>query len=268
LKLKTDRGFVLSAFPSGEADKWVRLLTRENGKIRAYARGVRKPKSKLAPALELFTESSFILHAQKRGDSYGLSQAKVLNGHPDLKKDLNAISLLQLLADILLGCLPDAEPHPVLFDGVKDLLRGWETHPEHREQILAAFVLRFMRDGGYPMEFTECTECGESLQGKKALLVPHRGGALCPSCGSSGPARLQVNPQSLAWLNKLLELPLSRVTLLKLNATQARSVLLTTLEYLERTFEKPLKTLDYYLSLSFAIMSKESSKQKSRLDKV
>lgn len=251
MKLKTDRGFVLSSSASGEADKWVRLITREGGKIRAFARGVRKPKSKLAPALEFFTESAFVLHSQKRGDSYGLSQAKVLNGHPDLKKDLAAIAMLQLLADILLGCLPDGEPHPMLFDGVKDLLEGWETHPGQREQILAAFVLRFLKDGGYPIEFSDCAECGESLSEKKAILVPHRGGALCPFCGGSGPASLQVNPQSLAWLNKLLELPLSRVTLLKLNVSQARSVLLTTLEYLQRTFEKPLKTLDYYLSLPF-----------------
>jgi DNA repair protein RecO (recombination protein O) len=260
LKLKTDRGFVLSAFPSGETDKWVRLMTREAGKVRAYARGVRKPKSKLAPALEFFTESTFVLHSQKRGDSYGLSQAKVLNGHPDLKKDLSAIALLQLLADILLGCLPEGEPHPVLFDGVRDLLKGWETHPEHREQILAAFVLRFLTDGGYPLELTDCAQCGETLSGKKALLVPHRGGALCPSCGGSGPPRLQVTPQSMAWLKKLLELPLARVTLLKLSSSQARSVLLTTLEYLERTFEKPLKTLDYYLSLPTKSLSQHNDK--------
>lgn len=251
MKLKTDRGFVLSTSASGEADKWVRLITREGGRIRAFARGVRKPKSRMAPALEFFTESAFVLHSQKRGDSFGLSQAKVLNGHPALKKDLAAIALLQLLADILLSCLPEGEPHPVLFDGIKALLAGWEIHPAQREQILAAFVLRFLRDGGYPMELTDCADCGEVLGGKKAVLVPHRGGALCSSCGEAVPSRLQVTPQSLAWLNKLLDLPLSRVTLLKLNTSQARSVLLTTLEYLQRTIEKPLKTLDYYLSLSF-----------------
>ncbi len=258
--LKTERGFVLSASPSGEADKWVRLMTKESGRIRAFARGVRKPKSRMAPALEFFTESSFVLHPAKRGDSYSLSQAKVLNGHPDLKKDLTAIALLQLLADILLGCLPEGEPHPVLFDGVRALLAGWEKEPAQREQLLAAFNLRFLREGGYPLEFTDCAECGESLQGKKANLVPHRGGALCASCSPVGPSRLQVNPQSLAWLKKLLELPLSRATLLKLTPSQARSVLLTTLEYLQQTFEKHLKTLDFYLSLS----SKEEKNEKNQ----
>ncbi len=249
MKLKTDRGFVLTASAVGEADKRIRLLTRGNGKIRAFARGVRKPKSRMASSLEFFTESAFVLHPQARGEAFSLSQAKILNGHPGLKKDLQAISLLQLLADILLGCLPEGEPYAELYDEVGELLTAWENNSAQREQHLAAFILHFLKDSGNPLELSECAECGESLKGKKSVLVPHRGGALCLSCGGSVPSRLHATPQSIEWIKKLLELPLSRTSVLKLTPAQARSIFLTTLEYLQLTFEKPLKTLDYYLAL-------------------
>lgn len=251
MKPKTDRGFVLSALAVGEADKLLRLLTRGGGRIRAFARGVRKPRSRMASSLELFTESAFVLITSTRGDAFSLSQAKVLQGHPDLKKDLQAIFLLQLLADILLGCLPEGEPHAALYDEVRNLLASWETYPSQREQLLAAFILHFLKDGGYPLELEDCAQCGLALSGKNAVLVPHQGGALCRDCGGPVPPMLQTTPQSMEWLKKLSELPLERAAILKLTPLQIRSVFLTTLEYLQLTFEKPLRTLEYYLALPF-----------------
>ncbi len=237
----------------GEADKLLRLLTRGGGRIRAFARGVRKPRSRMASSLELFTESAFVLITPARGDAFSLSQAKVLHGHPDLKKDLQGISLLQLLADILLGCLPEGEPHATLYDEVRFLLNSWEVHPSQREQLLAAFILHFLKDGGYPLELEDCAQCGASLSGKKAFLVPHQGGALCRECGDPVPFMLQTTPQSMEWLKKLSELTLERAAILKLTPSQARSIFLTTLEYLQLTFEKPLRTLEYYLTLPFPV---------------
>ena len=50
-------GIVLKQTPFGEYDRIVSLLTREKGKITAFARGARKPGNRLAARKGIYTES-------------------------------------------------------------------------------------------------------------------------------------------------------------------------------------------------------------------
>jgi DNA repair protein RecO (recombination protein O) len=56
------QGLVLGATAYSEADKIVQLYTLQLGRVRAIVKGIRKPKSKLASSIDLFTESTFSLH--------------------------------------------------------------------------------------------------------------------------------------------------------------------------------------------------------------
>lgn len=243
------RGFVLSSFPYGEADKIAQLYTLQLGRVRAIVKGARKPKSKLASALDLFNESGFSLNKSRSGDLYLLGQAKVLNTYSGLKKDLQGITALQLLADILIQSLHDAEPHLEVYELVKGTLGTLGNHPGQSELFLTAFTVKLIDLLGYPLELGACAECGSSLQRKKAHLVPHRGGALCEDCCPTAPIRLKVSPAGLEVLKKMRELGMEKVHILKLKPAFLRELFRTLLEYLERTIEKQLKTVEYYVKL-------------------
>lgn len=57
---KTSMAIVLSRRDYGEADRILTVITPEHGKLRLIAKGVRKPKSKLAGGIELFSENQLV----------------------------------------------------------------------------------------------------------------------------------------------------------------------------------------------------------------
>lgn len=78
-------GMILKQTPVGEYDRRVCLLTKEKGKISAFARGARRPGNRLAAATNPFSFGTFKLYAGR--DSYTLSEAEIQNYFQELMTD-------------------------------------------------------------------------------------------------------------------------------------------------------------------------------------
>ena len=94
------QGIVLGRTDYQESNRIINFLTADQGKLALMARGVRKPKSKLAAGIELFSVSS-ISFIKGRGDIGTLISARAEENYSNIVKDINRVqsgySMIKLL---------------------------------------------------------------------------------------------------------------------------------------------------------------------------
>lgn len=78
-------GMVISQTPVGEYDRRVCILTKERGKISAFAKGARRPGSRFMAATNPFSFGQFKLYEGK--NSYNVAEANISQYFEELRSD-------------------------------------------------------------------------------------------------------------------------------------------------------------------------------------
>jgi DNA repair protein RecO (recombination protein O) len=187
--LYRDEGVVLRTQKLGEADRIITLLTRENGRVRAVAKGVRRTRSKFGGRLEPFTHVDLQLYAGRSLDI--VQQAETIASHADrLSVDYGrytaGTAMLETAERLTAEEKEPAVQQFLLLVGGLRAMSGAE-HPA--KQVLDSYLLRSLSVAGYAPSFDHCVQCG--VEGPHRFFNPSAGGVLCSSDklpGSATPA--------------------------------------------------------------------------------
>lgn len=187
--LYRDEAVVLRTQKLGEADRIVTLLTRENGRVRAVAKGVRRTTSRFGSRLEPFTHVDLQLAEGRSLDV--VTQAETLSPYgsrigSSYERYTAGTVMLETAERLVVEDKEPALQQFLLLVGALRTMCGAEREPG---QVLDSFLLRSLAVAGYAPSFEVCARCG--LEGPHRSFNPAAGGMLCATCrvpGSASPA--------------------------------------------------------------------------------
>ncbi len=206
MSLYRDVAIVLRTHKFGEADRVVVLLTRQRGKVRAVAKGVRRTGSKFGSRLEPGSHVQVQLH-EGRGELDLVTQAETIEPHHRTRQDLQRLARAAALLEAVEQFAQDREPTPRVFD----MLAGGLRTIEERDpaMITAAFYLKLLAREGVAPQLDGCIDCGGT--GTPLSWAVEAGGVRCGGCGGGravSDAALSVARAVLnGGLNAVLDLP-------------------------------------------------------------
>jgi DNA repair protein RecO (recombination protein O) len=184
----------------GEADRIVTFFSRDEGKIRAVAKGVRRTTSRSAGHLEPFTLSDVLFATGRELDI--ISQADTLESFRNVREDLVLTTHAYYLAEVVDLLTEDRLENRAVFDALIDGLRDLGENADVR-LVLVTFHLRLLDALGYKPELRECVTCRSTIQPERNQFSALMGGVLCPGCGPAEATARAIGTSALKLLRFL-----------------------------------------------------------------
>ncbi len=164
----------------GEADRLLTLYTREQGKMQAVAKGSRKPTSRKAGHVELFTRTRLLIARSRSIDI--ITQAETVEAYRHLRESLEASTLAHYFAELLDRFTGENEADQNLYNLLNSALT-WLCEADDVQLVARYYELHLLELTGFRPELHHCPGCAKELQPEDCFFSAAQGGVLCPNCG-------------------------------------------------------------------------------------
>jgi DNA repair protein RecO (recombination protein O) len=150
---------VLSTLRLGEADKLITFFTLTRGKIAGVAKGARRFKNRFGAALEPFTQCHLVAFEKTQNKLVRINQVDILHSFQKLRDNWDTIELGTQMTRLVLRITPEEQPHPALYNLLKEALGFLETGLD-RSLSFILFMVKLIEECGFKPQWTHCSGAG------------------------------------------------------------------------------------------------------------
>ncbi|MDD5703281.1 MAG: DNA repair protein RecO [Dehalococcoidales bacterium] len=230
---------IIKKIKLGEADRILTLYTPDRGKIEGVAKGVRRPKSKMAGHLEMLTYSQVRMARGRNLDTIIGSQT--IDSFLPLKNDLWLTSYGLYAAELVNQFTPMHVSTPALFNLLVETLRRL-SRAENIDLTLRYFEIHLLDLVGYRPQLQECVACKVELRPVVNVFCSNAGGILCPNCKYEYPASFPMSVDALKVLRLFQKSSFDVVPRLKISPELSREIKNALASYIRYLLEREVKS--------------------------
>jgi DNA repair protein RecO (recombination protein O) len=229
------RAIVIKNMDYRESDKLVTIFCEHEGKMKAVARGIKKPRSSLRACVQPFCHSSLFF---SRGKGMNLiTQGKLLDFYGNTREDFERTLYALYLMELLDKSLMEGVAIPRLYTSTLEVLSHL-NHSGYNPMLIRYFEMNLLVNLGYSPLLDHCVLCGKK-DDLKVFSLPD-GGMLCRDCSYQASEAVSLSKETLALISLLGRSRLTAVERVRVSNKAQKE-----LEYFLE------KYLEYYLERKF-----------------
>jgi DNA repair protein RecO (recombination protein O) len=233
---------ILRRFDFGEADRMLTLYSREFGKIKALAKGARKPQTRKTGHVELFMRTNFMFARGRNIDI--ITQAELVEAYPALREDLVRTTYAAYAAELLDGLTAEADRDLRKYNLLSDAL-GWIAQSDNLLLAARFYELKVLSLAGYQPQLFKCVSGGEPIEEQDQFYSAELGGLLCPDDRHSDRRAQPITAPAVKVLRYLQSHNWDTVKVLHLQRRLHTELEAVMHYYLRHTLERNLKSVDF-----------------------
>ena len=192
---------ILKTYPLAEADRIIVFFSRDHGKLRGVANGVKRTKSRFGASLEPLARSKVTFFQKETIELVRIRSSELVSSPMKLFEDYDRAILAAHVADLVDRFLPDHEVHDEVFRLFSLVRKNLEAGCP-LEVVRCYFEVWMLRLAGVLPDMFTCSQCRRKLQNDESrVLLPGLKTLACEECASG--RGTEVPPETtaaLAWI--------------------------------------------------------------------
>ncbi len=245
MPLHSTEAIVIGGHDLGEADRIMVFYTRNLGKVRAVAEGMRRIRTRFGGSLQLFAQGRLVYFERPNKTLHKVNEFSVLRSHQVLREDLDRIALASTAVEAISLGTEEGEPSPDLYQLLSEGLDLLES-AVRPAIVLEGFLLHTLRLLGYLPELSECVRCRRTAAPKtEVCLSPEHGGLVCANCRPGTPDASVISAEALGFLRGASGTALRLMDRIPLASPTVQEVHQALQASLRHALGRPLRSADF-----------------------
>jgi DNA repair protein RecO (recombination protein O) len=211
--LTKDIAICIRAIDYSETSQIVTLFTRANGKIKAIAKGSKRPKSSFDGPIEVFSYGKIVFADSEKEKLATLTEFEQQPTFTPVGENLFALNHCLFATELLDLLTNEHDPHPELFDSFLQFLQNTNEGRRMRDEgrrtlaLLILFQLSLLKEVGLMPILNYCVNCKTKYESRDARYEVYfsssANGLVCGDCEAGFPDRIRLTKKAGSCLTNL-----------------------------------------------------------------
>jgi DNA repair protein RecO (recombination protein O) len=172
---------VLRQYVLSDSDRIIVLITKEFGKIRAVAKGVKRPLSRLAGCLEPLNHILIEFYSREGRDLSQIRRTELVHSYLGMNPSLNQVYAYNYFAEIANEIVQDNQANYPLFRLLLGIMEAGAKNSVNQALVRYFEIWSLKLSGLFP-NYAYCSNCGKCVKDDGFFAWIEVGQARCNAC--------------------------------------------------------------------------------------